>query len=320
MPIRAAAKPRQRVLAHRLDGDAVDRRPRRCPAAPARPWSSAASICPSRTAPTRPTASPCVDCQIDLAQDMHPGRAFAEAQVDVAQFDRRSRHRERSFGRRTPHMGIFAPASRFSPLALGGGARPRRAPAEARAAARRRARRQPDRRLRAAAGRGVSRRPAARAEGARLGRRGRQRRRLRRDRRRRARALRLERAGGHRRADRRTRRQRHAARPRPRRAPRRRWRRSSPRRATRHIATLLAGMRAAPNLGADYQRSASTRSIPICAKNFGVALYPFFLDGGRSAIPSSIRATDCTRRAKAWRRSSPRSCRRSKASLAEVKP
>ena len=34
------------------------------------------------------------DCQTDVAQYMHPGRAFAEAQVDVAQFDRRSRHRE----------------------------------------------------------------------------------------------------------------------------------------------------------------------------------------------------------------------------------
>ena len=41
---------------------------------------------------------------------------------------------------------------------------------------------------------------------------------------------------------------------------------------------LVAGMRAAPNLGADYQ----AKFDPIFARlagKYGVALYPFFLDG-----------------------------------------
>jgi acyl-CoA thioesterase I len=45
-----------------------------------------------------------------------------------------------------------------------------------------------------------------------------------------------------------------------------------------HIATLLAGMRAAPNLGADYQRRFDA-IYPDLAAQFGVALYPFFLEG-----------------------------------------
>jgi acyl-CoA thioesterase-1 len=45
-----------------------------------------------------------------------------------------------------------------------------------------------------------------------------------------------------------------------------------------HIATLLAGMRAAPNLGADYQRRFDV-IYPDLAAQFGVALYPFFLEG-----------------------------------------
>ncbi len=45
-----------------------------------------------------------------------------------------------------------------------------------------------------------------------------------------------------------------------------------------HIATLLAGMRAAPNYGPDYQRRFDA-IYPELAKNYGVALYPFFLDG-----------------------------------------
>lgn len=44
------------------------------------------------------------------------------------------------------------------------------------------------------------------------------------------------------------------------------------------IATLLAGMRAAPNMGADYQARFDA-IYPDLAKNFGVALYPFFLEG-----------------------------------------
>jgi acyl-CoA thioesterase-1 len=46
----------------------------------------------------------------------------------------------------------------------------------------------------------------------------------------------------------------------------------------RKIAVLLAGMRAAPNLGADYQ-NAFDAIFPDLAKKYDVALYPFFLDG-----------------------------------------
>lgn len=46
----------------------------------------------------------------------------------------------------------------------------------------------------------------------------------------------------------------------------------------RHISVLLCGMRAAPNLGADYER-AFDRIYPELAAKYGVLLYPFFLDG-----------------------------------------
>ena len=46
----------------------------------------------------------------------------------------------------------------------------------------------------------------------------------------------------------------------------------------RNIPTLLAGMRAAPNLGADYQK-AFDAIYPRLAEKYGVPLYPFFLDG-----------------------------------------
>ena len=46
----------------------------------------------------------------------------------------------------------------------------------------------------------------------------------------------------------------------------------------RNIPVLLAGMRAAPNLGPDYQ-SAFDAIYPRLAEKYGVALYPFFLDG-----------------------------------------
>jgi len=45
-----------------------------------------------------------------------------------------------------------------------------------------------------------------------------------------------------------------------------------------HIPTLLAGMKAAPNLGPDYL-AAFDRLYPDLAAQYGVALYPFFLDG-----------------------------------------
>ncbi len=44
------------------------------------------------------------------------------------------------------------------------------------------------------------------------------------------------------------------------------------------IATLLTGMRAAPNLGPDYQKRFDA-IYPDLAETYGVALYPFFLDG-----------------------------------------
>jgi len=48
--------------------------------------------------------------------------------------------------------------------------------------------------------------------------------------------------------------------------------------AARHVAVLLCGMRAAPNLGAEYGQ-AFERIYPDLAAKYGVALYPFFLDG-----------------------------------------
>jgi acyl-CoA thioesterase-1 len=45
-----------------------------------------------------------------------------------------------------------------------------------------------------------------------------------------------------------------------------------------HLATLLLGMRAAPNLGADYQTQFDA-IYPELAARYGVPLYPFFLEG-----------------------------------------
>jgi acyl-CoA thioesterase-1 len=46
----------------------------------------------------------------------------------------------------------------------------------------------------------------------------------------------------------------------------------------RHIPVLLCGMRAAPNLGADYV-SSFEGIYPALAAKYGTLLYPFFLDG-----------------------------------------
>jgi acyl-CoA thioesterase-1 len=45
-----------------------------------------------------------------------------------------------------------------------------------------------------------------------------------------------------------------------------------------HIPTLLTGMKAAPNMGPEY-RAAFDRIYPDLAKEYSIALYPFFLDG-----------------------------------------
>ncbi|WP_113891102.1 arylesterase [Roseiarcus fermentans] len=45
-----------------------------------------------------------------------------------------------------------------------------------------------------------------------------------------------------------------------------------------HLPTLVAGMRAAPNLGADYDR-AFDAIYPALAAEYGAVLYPFYLDG-----------------------------------------
>ncbi len=47
---------------------------------------------------------------------------------------------------------------------------------------------------------------------------------------------------------------------------------------TAHLPTLIAGMRAAPNLGADYDH-AFDAIYPALAKSYDAILYPFFLDG-----------------------------------------
>jgi acyl-CoA thioesterase I len=46
----------------------------------------------------------------------------------------------------------------------------------------------------------------------------------------------------------------------------------------RHIPVLLAGMKAAPNLGPDYRKAFDTM-YPRLARKYGVRLYPFFLEG-----------------------------------------
>jgi acyl-CoA thioesterase I len=46
----------------------------------------------------------------------------------------------------------------------------------------------------------------------------------------------------------------------------------------RHIIVMVCGMRAAPNLGADYGQ-AFERVYPELAAKYGALLYPFFLDG-----------------------------------------
>jgi acyl-CoA thioesterase-1 len=51
----------------------------------------------------------------------------------------------------------------------------------------------------------------------------------------------------------------------------------------RHIAVLLCGMRAAPNLGADYG-AAFEAIYPELAAKYDALLYPFFLDGAAAKL------------------------------------
>jgi acyl-CoA thioesterase-1 len=53
---------------------------------------------------------------------------------------------------------------------------------------------------------------------------------------------------------------------------------------TRGLPVLLAGMRAPPNLGGDYQKRFDA-IYPRLAEAYGVPLYPFFLDGV-AAVPA----------------------------------
>ena len=61
----------------------------------------------------------------------------------------------------------------------------------------------------------------------------------------------------------------------------------------RHIAVLLCGMLAAPNLGADYARAFNS-IFPELAAADRLPLYPFFLRAANQK--SSLSGTDCTRR------------------------
>jgi acyl-CoA thioesterase-1 len=52
---------------------------------------------------------------------------------------------------------------------------------------------------------------------------------------------------------------------------------------TRHIAVLLCGMRAAPNLGLEYGQ-AFERIYPELAAKYDILIYPFFLDGAAADL------------------------------------
>ena len=54
-----------------------------------------------------------------------------------------------------------------------------------------------------------------------------------------------------------------------------------------HMAILLAGMLAAPNYGEDYERRFDA-IYPELAAKFGVALYPFFLEGVAGVRPLQL--------------------------------
>ncbi len=80
----------------------------------------------------------------------------------------------------------------------------------------------------------------------------------------------------------------------------------------RHIKVLIAGMRATPSLGAEYQQAFDKIYLDL-AEKYSAPLYPFFLQGvaGDRSLSSP---TACIRTAPASRRSSPESCPTSKPS------
>ena len=80
----------------------------------------------------------------------------------------------------------------------------------------------------------------------------------------------------------------------------------------RHIAVLLCGMRAAPNLGADYDQ-AFERIYPELAAKYGALLYPFFLDGV-AGNPGSCSPMACIPTRPGSPRSSTAFCRKSRTS------
>ena len=83
----------------------------------------------------------------------------------------------------------------------------------------------------------------------------------------------------------------------------------------RNITVLLAGMRAAPNLGPDYQ-AAFDAIYPRLAEKYGVALYPFFLDGVAGRPRAICSRTACIRTPPASTAWSSGCCRRSRRSIA----
>ncbi len=79
----------------------------------------------------------------------------------------------------------------------------------------------------------------------------------------------------------------------------------------RNIAVLLSGMRAAPNMGADYVRDFEA-IFPDLAKKYDVVFYPFFLDGVAARSEARLarwRSSQCGGRAD---RSSTAFCLKSK--------
>ena len=80
----------------------------------------------------------------------------------------------------------------------------------------------------------------------------------------------------------------------------------------RHIAVLLAGMRAPRNMGADYVRRHSTPSIRRLPRLMRVVFYPFFLDGVADRRQAQSTRRHASRPPPASTSSSRVSCPRSK--------